>query len=177
MDASMNTKTKNMISGLFVLLLLATVSEAQAAERKLSFAVSGVVASVKVGSGEIVKAGTVLAVLDQTTFLARKRSADANADATKLILDLAEVKARQVRELFDALSTSQEEVDKVETALANARSGYEAARSRAKIAKWRLQRSTLNAPFSGTVSSVAGYPGMVVNTYAGVQTVVIINAR
>jgi len=159
------------------LFMLASVHQAVAAERKLSFAVSGVVASVNVKAGQKVKVGTILAVLDQTTFIARKRSADAAAKSTKLILELADVKAVQVRELFDALSTSQEEVDNAETALANAQSAYEKAKSRAEIAGWRLQRSTLRAPFSGSVSSTPGYPGMVVNTYAGTQTVIVINAK
>lgn len=157
--------------------LLSMETSAQAAERKLSFAVSGVVASVKVKSGETVNVGSVLANLDQTTFVARKNAADAALDTARLVLQLAEVKAQQVRELFDALSTSQEEVDEAETALANARSGFEAAKSRVEIAGWRLRQATLTAPFSGTVSSVPGYPGMVVNTYAGTQTVIVVNTK
>lgn len=157
--------------------ILMTVPEASAGERKLSFAVSGVVASVKVQAGQTVQKGSVLAVLDQTLFMAHKQAADAAAASAKLIHDLAEVKVGQVRDLFDALSTSQEEVDKAETLYAQSRSDYEAARYKAELASWELRHSTLRARFAGTVSGVRGYPGLVVNPVAGNLTVVVINAR
>ncbi|MBL6932083.1 MAG: biotin/lipoyl-binding protein [Rhodospirillales bacterium] len=177
----MKTRLQKMIRTLLLLslpiVIIATSDHALAGERKLSFAVSGVVESISITPGASVKSGTVLAVLDQTTFLARKRAADAAVESTKLILDLADLKSTQVRELFDALSTSQEEVEKAEIALANARSAYEAASSHAEIAHWRLQRATLISPFEGTVASIPGYPGMVINTYAGLQAVVVVNAK
>jgi multidrug resistance efflux pump len=157
------------------LLLFGGLNLAQAAERKLSFAVSGVVAALKVKPGDSVRMGTVLAVLDQTTFKARKRAADASADSAKLIARLAETKLSQTRELFDALSTSQEEVERAEITNTHALVAYEQARAKAEIAAWRLQRATLRSPFAGTVSGLPGYPGMVINTYAGIQAVVSIN--
>lgn len=158
------------------LLLTMGASGAVAAERKLSFAVSGVIAALKVRSGDSVKAGAVLAVLDLTTFNARKRSADAKATSAKLILDLAEVKLNQIRELFDALSASQEEVEAAEISFANAQSSYQGAKAKAEVTAWRLQRATLRAPFSGTVSAVPGYPGMIINPYAVILPVVVVNA-
>jgi len=172
----MNTINRRFLSCLVLTLLFSlSITQGQAGERKLSFAVSGVVATLNVRPGDRVTAGTVLAVLDQSPFKSRKRAADASATAAKLIVELAEVKRAQVQELFDALSTSQEEVDKVAIEHAHAVSAFEAAKSKAEIATWRLQRSSLTSPFSGTVSAVAGYPGMVINTYAGSQPVVIIN--
>lgn len=160
---------------LLALLLFLGSNSAQAAERRLSFGVSGIVAALKVKRGDSVKAGTVLAVLDQTTFKARKRAADADVVAGRLIVELAAAKLNQMRELFDALSTSQEEVEKAEIGHAHALSGYEKAKSKAEIAAWRLQRATLRSPFAGTVSAVPGFPGMVINTYAGIQAVVTLN--
>lgn len=181
MDNAMNTRMKTTVKILFLLMMAQPIwlntQAAEAAERKLAFAVSGVVQSIKVKHGASVKAGTVLAQLDQTTFIARKKAADTAAKSAKLIFELAEVKAQQTRELFDALSTSQEEVDKAETELARSESAFQDAKSQADIAAWRLQRSSLTAPFSGTVSSIPGYPGMVVNTHAGTQTVIVVNAR
>jgi multidrug resistance efflux pump len=82
-----------------------------------------------------------------------------------------------VRELFDALSTSQEEVEKVKIEHAKAMSGYQAAKSNAEIATWNFQRATLKAPFSGTVFAILGYPGMVINTNAGSPPIVIISTK
>lgn len=173
----MNTlKSINVrLLALLALFLLTTGQSAQAADRKLTFAVAGVVASINVKPGQSVKAGTVLAVLDQTPFLARKKSADTAAKSARLILDLAEIKAEQTRELFDALSTSQEEVDKAETSLAKAEAAFEKARSAAVVAEWELERASLRSPFSGSVSSIPGYPGQVINLNAGSPTVVVVN--
>ena len=171
-------KTFRLVACVMLTLMMSVAMKpAQAAEHRLSFAVSGVVVSVNVRSGQNVKTGDVLAVMDQTPFLARKRAADAAAKTAMLVLDLAEVKVNQVRELFDALSTSQEEVDKAETAFANAQSGYEAAAAKAKIREWKLQRATLRASFAGKVTAVPGYAGMVVNVRAGGKTVVVVNSK
>ncbi len=149
-------------------------STAEAGDRKLAFAVSGVVETLNVKAGDKIAAGSVLARLDQTPFKARKRAADVAAASAKLIVDLAAVKLEQMRELFDALSTSQEEVEKAEIAHANALASYESAKAKAEIAAWRLARASLVAPFAGTVSAVPGYPGMVVNIYAGSSAVVVV---
>jgi len=156
------------------LFLSLGASGAQAGERKLAFAVSGVVETLKVKVGDKVAVGRVLAVLDPTPFKARKRAADVAAASAKLIVDLALVKLEQMRELFDALSTSQEEVEKAEIAHANALTSYENAKAKAEIAAWRLARASLLTPFAGTVSAVPGYPGMIVNTYAGSPAVVVV---
>ena len=182
MDFKMNfgTSLSHRFLPCFLVMTLFTFlmsNQAQASERKLAFAVSGVVAFVKVQTGEHVKAGSVLAVLDLVPFSAAKRSTDAASTSAKLILDLSKVRVRQVRELFDALSTSQEEVEKAEIAHANALSGYQSAISHAEIATWNLQRASLKSPFTGTVSAIPGYPGMVINTNAGSPTIVTINAK
>jgi|GEM_PF-1125243 len=182
MDCKMNIGTSLSLrlipAVLVVMLIMGLISnQAQAAERKLTFAVSGVVASVKVKSGEQVKAGSVLAVLDLIPFNAAKRAADVASTSAKLILDLSKVRVKQVRELFDALSTSQEEVEKAQIAHANALSIYQSAKYNAQIATWNLQRATLKSPFNGTVSATPGYPGMVINTNAETPTIVIINAQ
>jgi RND family efflux transporter MFP subunit len=175
MNSTMNIVLRPLSLLLLTLLLTLSTNSAQAADRKLSFGVSGIVIAVKVKPGDRVKAGDVLAVLDPTIFKARKRSADANAKASKLIFELAEVKLTQMRELFDALSTSQEEVEKAEIAHAHALATYEKAKSSAEITGWRLQRTVLKSPFAGTVTDVAGYPGMVINKFAGTKTVIIVN--
>ena len=177
MNSKLNVVLRPLALLLLTLFLTLGANPAQAVDRKLSFGVSGVVITLKVKVGDHVKAGDVLAILDPTVHKARKRSADANAKASKLIVELAEVKLTQMRDLFDALSTSQEEVEKAEIAHAHAFATYEKARSRAEITGWRLHNTALKSPFSGTVTDVAGYPGMVINKFAGTQTVVIVNDK
>ena len=177
----MNTRSgksvRLLIGFTLALFILAGLNTTMAAERELAFGVSGIVVSTMVKTGDSVEVGTVLAVLDQTVYAARANSAKATAVATKLVFDQAEVKAVQTRELYDSLSSSREDVDKAEHDLASARAVYEAKKARAEIAKWRLERATLRAPFSGTVVSVPGYPGMVVNPKAGNSAIVIIKTK
>lgn len=162
---------------IFVLTLLVTLSftQVEAADRKLSFGVSGIVAALKVRPGDSVKTGTVLAVLDMVPFKARQRSAAAAAKSAKLHFDQTEEKLTLTRELFDSLSTSQEQVELAEIAHANAQAAYEKAKSTAEIASWRLQRASLKAPFAGKVRAVPGYPGMVVNADGENPAVVVVN--
>lgn len=154
-----------------------TLSTAQAAERALSFPVGGVVAAVKVKSGQHVQAGDVLAVLDLRTFEAAKRAADVARKATKTIFELADVRYNQTKELFDALSTSAENVETAQIERARALMAFEDANRDAVLAQWNLERATLKAPFSGTVSAVPGYSGQVVSTMSSPIDVVVINSE
>ena len=159
-----------LMSGLLVL----STNQVKAAEHNLTFAVSGVVESVKVKIGDQVKVGTVLASLDLTPFNAVKRSTEAKSNLSKLMLDFSEVRLKQAQALFDALSTSGEELEKVKIEYAKALSDYQNAKSQVEIATWRLQQATLKAPFPGIVSAIPGYPGIVINTSVGNQTVVVV---
>lgn len=155
-------------------LMMVLPATGWAADRSLAFAVSGVVADVKVKAGQSVKVGDVLAVLDLKPFQAKKRAADAALKATKTIFELADLRYNQTRELFDALSTSAENVEIAETARAEALIAYENARRDVALAAWMLERASLKAPFAGTVSSVSGYAGMVVHVHAGTPTIVVV---
>lgn len=160
---------------MIAIVLVLTPSLSMAGERALSFAVSGVVAEVKVQAGSAVKTGDVLAVLDLSVFEANKHATDAAVKATRVILDLADLRYTQTRELFDALSTSAENVEIAKTAQANAKMAHENAKRDAARAAWELNRATLKAPFAGTVSATPGYVGQVVNLNAGTAQVVVIN--
>jgi len=161
---------------LLAALVLMAPGLSQAADRALSFAVSGVVAEVKVSAGASVQKGDVLAVLDLTPFQAKKRAADIAVKASRVIFDLADRRLSQVQELFDALSTSAENVEIAETAQANAKMALENARAAQTLATWELNRATLKAPFAGSVAALPGYVGMVVNLNAETAAVVVINA-
>lgn len=176
----MITRTSVRIRTLAVAVLLAGLALAspgpvRAAEHALAFAVSGVVAEIKVNVGDAVEAGQALAVLDTRPFLARKRAADAAVKATRTVLDLASLRLTQVQELFDALSTSAEQVEIATTAKAQATQAHEDAKAQAELAAWALERATLSAPFAATVSAVPGYAGQVVELAAGVSPVVTLN--
>ena len=77
--------------------------------------------------------------------------------------------------MFDDLSTSGEELEKADLALAKAQAKHARARARAERAAWRLDRATLRASGAGTVKAVPGYPGMVVDSRAAITPVVVLD--
>jgi RND family efflux transporter MFP subunit len=160
-----------------LLVVALFTNQVKAAEHNLTFAVSGVVASVKVKIGDQVKAGTVLAVLDLTPFKAARRSTEAASNFAKLILAFSKRRLKHAQELFDALSISGEELEKAKIEYAKALSGYQDAKSEAEIATWRLQHATLKAPFNGKISAVPGYPGTVIKNTVGNQYVVTVDRK
>jgi len=155
-----------VIIGLAALLSLSLTASVSAAERALSFAVSGVVAEVKVKSGDAVSKGAVLAVLDARPIMARKRAADARVVTAKAVNDLSKRRFNQLQELYEALSASAEQVEKAEITYVNARADLADAKAKAAVCAWNLEHATLTAPFAGTVAKVPGYAGQVVNTEA-----------
>ncbi|PVZ13179.1 efflux RND transporter periplasmic adaptor subunit [Actinomycetospora cinnamomea] len=113
-----------------------------AAESDVSFAVSGTVTSVQVAPGRVVRAGEVLATLDDGPTRARLLAAQDALDADLRELDLARLRVP---------------VDVVAVARAEAA----ASRNRADIAEADrvLEATVLRAPRDGTVTEVAGQVG------------------
>ncbi len=148
-----------------------------AGERALTFVVPGVVAEVLVKRGQKVAAGAVLARLDARPLEARKRAAEARLKAAAVGLELATRHRARIKQLFDDLSTSGEELERADLALAQARAMHARARARVDLAAWRLDRATLRASGSGIVKAVPGYPGMVVDSRARITPVVVLEVR
>lgn len=156
--------------------LIAVSAQGHATERKLAFPVAGVIDKVMVRGGQSVKSGAPLAVLDLAPLKALKDSADADLRAANSKLTFATQNRNRVKQLFDDLSTSAEELERAELALIDAIAGKVRARATADIAAWNLTHATLRAPSDGTVLSVPGYGGMVVNPAAAITPVVVLSS-
>lgn len=144
------------------------------AEMRLAFAVPGIVTQVLVSSGQSVKEGAALAKLDARPFQARLRAARAAHDAAELELDFATDHKKRVQQLFDDLSTSAEELEGASRRVADAQAHKEATAADLSIASWELERATLTAPRNGTIGSVPGYPGLVVDPSRDNSTIVVL---
>mgnify|MGYP000459959384 CR=1 FL=1 len=103
---------------------------------ELSFPLSGVVKTVEVETGDIVKAGDVLAALDTTILEARVREAEA----------VVVTEQTQVAYLIRTGSDNER--------LEAARADVERAQAAVEIAKAQLAQAVLTAPIDGTVASV-----------------------
>jgi len=149
-------------------------ASALAADRGLSFAVSGVIAEIKVKPGMQIKKGAVLAVLDQRPLLALKKAGDVKVDVATAKYELLARRYEQTQQLFDALSASTENVEDAQLLADVANSELADAKAHASLIAWQVERSTLRAPFGGTVARVPGYPGMVVPDNGTVVPVIVI---
>jgi len=146
---------------------------AWAVEQSLSFAVGGVIDKIMVKSGDAVRAGAPLARLDSRPLRARKQVADARENLANEFFKRAEENLSRVKQLYDDLATSGEELEKAQTELAKAKAEKEIAKAKVDLAAWRLEQTTLKAPSNGTVTQVPGYRGLVVHPRAGNYPVVL----
>ncbi|MHA1597918.1 MAG: efflux RND transporter periplasmic adaptor subunit [Alphaproteobacteria bacterium] len=159
---------------LAALLSLSLSLPVMAAERALSFGVSGVVAEVRVKSGDAVAKGAVLAVLDKRPLAAKKQAADARVASARVLLKLSQQRFKQLQELYDALSASAEQVEKSEITFVNARADLAEAVAKAAVCAWNLEHASLTAPSAGTIARVPGYTGQVVTTHGTAPQPVVV---
>lgn len=161
-----------------VLLLAAAVmasATARAAERPLSFAVSGLVAKVLVTAGQSVSAGQALAELDTTKIRARLKAAAAARAAATIAADIAARRYDYAKEQFEAVSLSKAELDEAQLAMVEAQAKLSRIEAKAAIGKWHLAQMTLRAPKAGKIVRVPGFAGMVVSLRAAVAPVIVID--
>jgi membrane fusion protein (multidrug efflux system) len=99
--------------------------------------VSGIVDSIQVERGAVVRAGQALATLDQREFLLDRRAADEN-------FKVAEADYKRYQELFNEKLASKAELEQ-------RRARYEEAKVDLEKAKLVIDRSVVRAPFDGVV--------------------------
>ena len=174
--------TSNVCNRLLGILFAAIVfsvgaSAAQAAERKLTFAccVKGVIEEVLVKPGDKVQAGQPLARIDASMFKLRVGVEEAKVEAAELTYTVAKKNLQRQQELFDAISTTSSKVEEAEIKLANANANLLDARAHLELAKFKLAFATLKAPFDGTVASVPGFVGQVMNPDVPAEAVIVLD--
>jgi len=106
-------------------------------EATLAFAVEGVVDRVPADDGDRVSAGTELAGLDPVPF----EAALAQAEARERFLRAQTARSSRLR---DANAISAEELEANQAELAT-------LAGQVRLSRWRLERSTLRAPFDGVI--------------------------
>ena len=132
-------------------------------EADVGFKTAGRVASVRVTTGDRVRAGAVLATLDSREAEAQLAAAEAQVQAAEAQLALAQDAERRTAAIVS--SGAQAEASGVEAkqrrALAEAQLG--SARAQLALARAHLANHSLNAPFAGTITrSLTGAGGIVV---------------
>ncbi|MEZ5842358.1 MAG: efflux RND transporter periplasmic adaptor subunit [Hyphomicrobiaceae bacterium] len=132
-------------------------------ESSLGFRVSGKLVSRAVDVGVSVKAGDLLARLDEQDFQNKLRAAEADVTAAEAVLTEARASEERQEQLLAKGVTTRSNYD---AALRNRRSGeakLESAKAALALAKDQLAYAELRADFDGIVTGIGAEPGQVVN--------------
>lgn len=141
---------------------------------ELALPVSGVVQSISVNAGDIVKKGQPLLKLDAAAFEARV--AESRAAAGRLKADMVETRRDlgRVQELYDRTVIATTELDQAKLRHARAKGLYEEALARLKQEGKNLEDTVMRAPFDAYVVAREAEPGQVVASSLKPQTLLVL---
>ena len=129
-----------------------------------AFRVPGKLSKRLVSAGSAVKAGQLIARLDDTVFKDALTAAYAEVSNAKAILELAQKLEGRNSSLLQSKAVSQNDYDRTLRELKSARSELESAEARARIAKEQLDYTQLKAEADGIVTDRLVEVGEVVAT-------------
>lgn len=125
--------------------------------------VSGQIKEVFVDFNSKVKAGDVLARIDEATPTQRLKQAEADLESTKASNRLLQLGAERTRELFGKKLVSQQELDSAEAQLSQSNATLLTRTAAVENAKLDLSRCTIVAPIDGMVLDRKTDKGRTVN--------------
>lgn len=140
-------------------------------EMKLSFKVPGTIRSLPVKVGQMIRAGQLIAALDDADYRLRLQQADAALAQARSQSRTAAAGFERIRQLFENNHVSRNDYDLARAAMESAAAAVEATEKQRDLAQRALGYCVLRAPVSGTVSVLvaeaneniaAGYPVAVV---------------
>jgi RND family efflux transporter MFP subunit len=117
-----------------------------------SFRVPGKLSQRMVSAGSAVKAGQILARLDDTVLKDSWTSAKAEASSAKAVFEMAEKLERRRGNLLESKAVAQNDYDEALRQLKSARSELESTEAKARIAKEQLDYTQLKAEADGIVT-------------------------
>jgi membrane fusion protein (multidrug efflux system) len=133
---------------------------------------SGPVREARVEAGQRVKAGAVLARLDDTALQDASLSARAALRSSQVTLEDAKRDLERDQRLHQAGAVSDRDLERSKTRVANAEAGLADAQARMVSAREQLEKTTVRAPFAGVVSVREVSAGDVVQAGALLYTVI-----
>ena len=142
------------------LTLNGTISPVLSTEIKSE--VNGRIAAVHVNAGDIVKAGQLLVELDAGSLRAQ-------IDSARLGIASAKLRVKRARQEFERMTAlgkrefvNAKELENAETDFELASNDLEMQGAQLRVLEDNLKKSSILAPYDGTVLNVAARPGMVV---------------
>jgi len=121
--------------------------------------VDGQLKQILVRSGDAVKAGQALMVIDPLKQDAAVEAQRSTEQQKKAVYDYNRIEVERQRKLFAAGVTSRDALDAAEQAYANAKADYESAKAQTKTQTEQLGYYRIRAPFDGVVGDVPVHVG------------------
>jgi len=125
--------------------------------------VSGQIKEVLVDFNSRVKAGDVLARIDESTPKQRLNQAEADLASAEASNQLVQINARRTKELHDKTLVSQQELDSINAQLAQSNATLLTRRAAVANAKLDLERTVITSPIDGMVLDRKTDKGRTVN--------------
>ncbi|HWU53881.1 MAG TPA: efflux RND transporter periplasmic adaptor subunit [Rhizomicrobium sp.] len=146
----------------------------------LSAKIMGKISEVNFEEGQSVKAGDIVAKLDDSDYQAALQQAQAQARMAKATLDNTTPIYNRYRSLKEQGAISTDAVENQRLAYDNARTAYDAALATVALAENNLHNTLVRAPFAGVVTVKVAQVGEVVapqasgggDTRTGILTIV-----
>ncbi|MSU48743.1 MAG: efflux RND transporter periplasmic adaptor subunit [Opitutus sp.] len=132
--------------------------------------VSGMIKEVLVDYNSKVKAGDVLALIDEATPTQRLKQAEADLESAKANNRLQQINVDRTKELMSKKLVSQQELDNVEAQLAQSSATLLTRTASVENARLDLSRCTITAPIDGMVLDRKTDKGRTVNASMNAPT-------
>jgi HlyD family secretion protein len=132
--------------------------------------VSGQIKEVLVDYNSVVKAGDVLALIDEATPTQRLKQAEADLESTKASNRLMVLNVERTRDLFRQKLVSQQELDNIEAQLAQSNATMLTRTASVENARLDLSRCTITSPIDGMVLDRKTDKGRTVNASMNAPT-------
>ena len=141
---------------------------------KITSPVSGVIKTVYVKPGQMVKKGDVLLEFDDSLIASNLSEVKAKIQLAKINKVEAKKEFARAEELYDRTVLSDQELQQANVLYSKALAQYATAKNELVHAQWDMDHTKLYAAFSGQVSQIFSYPGQYVNNKFTAQTLLII---
>jgi RND family efflux transporter MFP subunit len=150
--------------------LLLTGEVVPAFQVEIKAEVGGKVKRLFALTGQEVKAGEPLALIDDTDLLTDKEAAETEIEGAQISVEKIRANYERARSLYEEKLISKEVYDNLGSDLALAENSLEKSRSRLQTVEDRLRKTRIDAPADGTVLDVLVNEGQVVVAAASVNS-------
>ena len=133
------------------------------AEVKVGSRISGVVKRLRANIGDYVKAGQVIAELEDSELQAKVNQNLAAVEKARADLEYAQTAFGRDQSLLEKALVSQQQVDQSETSLKVAEALLKQAEANLDYARVQLSYATIHSPISGVIASVSTQEGEAVS--------------